>query len=461
MTRPTSRVAPQADASGSGAGVDAADGPATGPKARWWLHRVDLLVLPLVFLADVLVFSRLLRVDGIDAAERAAIVAYSGSGVALLILRWRAPVLVFAASVAFSVPPLLITDSYIPFLIPLVALAAVAQLRPIRVSLWCLTAAVLPVALLVVKAVMAATPDGKVTSAVGSSVFYAAGYVLAWVFGFWVGRDRRRLAQLRAQHALEVQRERAQAEQAVSVERLRIARELHDIVAHSVTIMVLHAAGAKRVIRTDPDRAGDSLDTIEDAGQQAMGELRRLLALLRESDDAAVRSEATVPRLAQVEHILSAVRGSGVSATLDVTGEPRRLDASVDLAGYRLVQEAITNVSKHRGAGARVTVSIEWEPEKVTVAVEDDGVGVRVGPPPSSGGHGLAGLRERIGIAGGDFSAGPTEAGGFRVAARLPVSGASQTPVVPPRSDEPASTGPVPAPEITAPTAGTPTRVEP
>jgi len=240
------------------------------------------------------------------------------------------------------------------------------------------------------------------------------------------------------------------AEHAVSVERLRIARELHDIVAHSVTIMVLHAAGAKRVVRADPDRAVDSLSTIEDAGQQAMGELRRLLALLRESDEGDDRPEATVPGLAQVEHLLSSVRGSGVSASLEVTGEPRRLDASVDLAAYRLVQEAITNVSKHRGAGARVDVSIEWEPEKVTVAVEDDGIGVRMGALPSAGGHGLAGLRERIAIAGGDFSAGPTDAGGFRVAARLPMSGAPG-PSRQPRPGQPA----------TAPTVDAATRMEP
>jgi signal transduction histidine kinase len=138
--------------------------------------------------------------------------------------------------------------------------------------------------------------------------------------------------------------------------------------------------------------------------------------------------------LAQVEQVLGAVRGSGVTATLDVVGEPRRLDASVDLAAYRLVQEALTNVAKHRGAGARAVVTIEWEPEKVTVAVEDDGVGVRAPagaagePAGSGGGHGLAGLRERIAIAGGDISTGTTDAGGFRVAARLPVSTGSPIP---------------------------------
>lgn len=424
------------------------------PAARWRPRRVDLVVLPVVFLVDVLVFSRLLRAEGVTTAERVAIVVYSAGSVALLLFRWRVPVLVFAGAIVLSVPPLLVTDYYFPFLIPMVALAAVAQLRPVRVSMWCLVGAAAPVALLVGNALLQATPDGRLTSAVGSTVFYTAGFVLAWTFGWWSGRHQRRLAQIEAEHVQEVEQQREIAAQAVSVERLRIARELHDIVAHSVTIMVLHAAGARRVVRTDPDRAADSLALIEDAGQQAMGELRRLLALLRDTGDG-VRGEPSTPGLAQVDQVLGAVRGSGVTATLEITGEPRRLDASVDLAAYRLIQEALTNVTKHRGAGARVVVSIEWESEKVTVAVEDDGVGVRTptGIPAQSGagfeglgnGHGLAGLRERIAIAAGDFSAGPTESGGFRVAARLPVTGAGGV----------QPSWPVPtAPAAAAPTAG-------
>jgi signal transduction histidine kinase len=335
-----------------------------------------------------------------------------------------------------AVPPLLLTDYYVAFLIPCIALAAVAQLRTRRVSLICLAATTVPIGLLVGRAVGQASSEGKLTSAVGSAVFYTAGFLLAWGFGHWLGRHERRLAQIQAVYALEVERQRELAEHAVSVERLRIARELHDIVAHAVTIMVLHAAGAQRVVRTNPDRAVESLATIEGAGQQAMGELRRLLALLRDSEDAAARSESLVPGLAQVERILGAARLSGVAATLEVTGEPGALDASVDLAAYRLLQEAITNVTKHRGAGARVAVSIEWEPEKVTVSVEDDGIGVRNESAQSPGGHGLVGLRERVAIAGGEFSAGPTEVGGFRVAARLPVSVTPSFPP-PPRATAP------------------------
>jgi len=395
---------------------------------RLRLHRVDLIILPVLFLADVLVFSRMLRIEGVTAAERVAIVIYSGAGIGLLLLRWRAPVAVYIAAVVLALPPLLISDYYIPFLIPLVALAAVAQLRPPRVSLWCLAASVLPIALLVGKAVLQASPSGRLPSAAGSAVFYSAGFVLAWGLGQWIGRNQRRLDQIRVQHELEVREQQKLAENAVSVERLRIARELHDIVAHSVTIMVLHAAGARRVVRTDPDRAAESLTTIEESGQQAMSELRRLLALLRESDNGPDRVDAMVPGLAHVDQILAQVRNSGVRVTLEVSGQPARLDASVDLAAYRLIQEGITNVTKHCGAGAQVAVTVEWGAEKVTVAVEDDGLGVRSAVPASGGGHGLAGLRERIAIAAGEFSAGPTESGGFRVAARLPVSTGSPIP---------------------------------
>lgn len=395
---------------------------------RLRFHRVDLIILPVVFLADVLVFSRMLRIEGVTAAERVAIVIYSGAGIGLLLLRWRAPVAVYIAAVVLALPPLLISDYYIPFLIPLVALAAVAQLRPPRVSLWCLAASVLPIALLVGKAVLQASPSGRLPSAAGSAVFYSAGFVLAWGLGQWIGRNQRRLEQIRVQHELEVREQQKLAENAVSVERLRIARELHDIVAHSVTIMVLHAAGARRVVRTDPDRAAESLTTIEESGQQAMTELRRLLALLRESDDGPNRVDAMVPGLAHVDQILAQVRNSGVRVTLEVSGQPARLDASVDLAAYRLIQEGITNVTKHCGTGAQVAVTVEWGAEKVTVAVEDDGLGVRSAVPAGGGGHGLAGLRERIAIAAGEFSAGPTESGGFRVAARLPVSTGSPIP---------------------------------
>lgn len=393
-------------------------GPRTVPT---WLRRVDLLILPGVFLFDVLVFSRLLRAD-ITSAERVAILCYSAIGVAILAFRRLAPLVVFAALWVHDVAALLVTTSYVPVIVLLVALESVAQRHPIRISLLALASMLVPTALLAAAAAREASAAATTTAAVGSAVFYTVADVLAWAIGRWARRHDDRLDGLAEQHRQAVELQRQETEHAVSDERLRIARELHDIVAHSVTIMVLHAAGASRVVDSDPARAKASLATIEEAGQQAMGELRRLLELLRESDGTPSRSGSPLPGLAQLDQLVATVRGSGVEVVVDISGEPGRLDTSVDLAAYRLIQEGLTNVVKHRGAGARVTIGVEWEPDKVTVAVEDEGLGSSAAPSSLSTGNGLAGLRERIAIAAGDFAAGPTDNGGYRVAARLPVS---------------------------------------
>src|SRR6478752_4129007 len=404
--------------------------PATPPT---WLRRGDLLLLPIVFAVDVLLFSQLLRTDVVDNATRVAIVCYSAVGVCLLIFRRLAPVLVFCVLWVHAILALLLTDAYIPVLLLLVALEMVAELRSLTVSLVALLSLAVPTTLLVMAAARAASAQNVLTAAIGSAVFYLVIDALAWGIGRWARRHQLRMAHLQEQHTLQVAREQEAAEHAVSAERLRIARELHDIVAHSVTIMVLHAAGAKRVVDTDPGRAKDSLATIEQSGQQAMGELRRLLELLRENEGEPPRSGSPLPGLEQVSQTINSVRASGVAVAFEVHGQARRLDTSVDLAAYRLVQEALTNITKHRGAGAHATVSIEWGDDRLTIAVEDDGAGAAASDTIMGGmvsrasslstGNGLAGLRERIAIAGGDFVAGPTEAGGFRVAARLPVSG--------------------------------------
>ena len=389
---------------------------------RPWLRRIDLVILPVVFLLDILLFSSLLRTDVMAAAGRVAIIGYSAVGIGVLVFRRLAPVPVFGVIWVHSVLALIVTDRYVPVLLVLVALEAVAELKSLKVSLICLATVLVPTTLLVNEAMGAAAEQAKLTAGVGSALFYGAADVLAWGIGRWARRHHRQVDTLQVEHTLEVQEQRAEAENAVSAERLRIARELHDIVAHSVTIMVLHAAGAKRVVDTDPERAKESLTTIEESGQQAMGELRRLLELLREDESELLRSGSPLPGLAQLSTTIQSIRGSGVAVTLDVSGTPRRLDTSTDLAAFRLVQEALTNVTKHRGTGAHATVSIEWGAEKLTVAVEDDGQGTSGLSSEMSTGSGLAGLRERIAVAGGDFVAGPTGTGGFRVAARLPLS---------------------------------------
>jgi len=276
-----------------------------------------------------------------------------------------------------------------------------------------------------------ASPAGAGAAAIAATIFYSLLNGLAWGIGRWAGANRRHVGALQAEHRALVADQQRQAEHAISEERLRIARELHDIVAHSVTIMVLHAAGARRVLTSDPVRAGEALATIEESGKQAMGELRRLLGVLRESGTQP-GSSALLQGLAHLDAVVGSVRSSGVLVDVEVHGEPHPLDPSIDLAAFRLLQEGLTNVTKHVGAGARAVVAIDWGSDpvtgKLTIAVEDDGGGGPDRPPPLSTGNGLAGLAERITIAGGDFAAGPTDSGGFRVAARLPVSAVNSVP---------------------------------
>lgn len=405
------------------------DDSADASAARPGRPRTDVVVIPLVLVIELFVFSTVVRDGALSAVGRWGIIGYVAVGVLLLIIRDRAPVPVFAALWVHSMVAYLFIPGFYPVLTLLIALAAVAELCSIAVSLVALGSAMIPSALAIGHAVREASPAGAAAFAI-ATFFYSLLNGLAWGIGRWAGANRRHVSALRVEHRALVAEQQRQAEHAISEERLRIARELHDIVAHSVTIMVLHAAGAQRVLMSDPVRAGEALSTIEESGKQAMGELRRLLAVLRESD--AQPGSPTLPRqgLAHLDVILGPVRSSGVIVEVDVHGEPQPLDPSIDLAAFRLVQEGLTNVTKHVGAGARAVVRIDWGSDKttdkvtdkVTIAVEDDGPGGIDRPAALSTGNGLTGLAERITIAGGHYTAGPTESGGFRVAARLPVS---------------------------------------
>jgi signal transduction histidine kinase len=228
---------------------------------------------------------------------------------------------------------------------------------------------------------------------------------------------------------LEAQRDTAAVE-ALRLERLRIARELHDILAHSVSVMVLQAAGGQAVLRSDPDRALRAFKVIQDTGVGCTGELRRLLCLLRAAGEDSAGDLGGTPGLADVDGLVDNTRAAGVAVSREVEGAPGRVDSSVSLTVYRIVQESLTNTMKHAGAGARARVHLAWMPGRLTVTVEDHARDPRV--PAADAGrlstrHGLRGLRERVAIAGGTFEAQPTEAG-FVVRAELPLQ---QDPVPP------------------------------
>ena len=216
--------------------------------------------------------------------------------------------------------------------------------------------------------------------------------------------------------------ERLRAEQeererrAVSAERSRIARELHDVVAHAIAVTVLQARGARRVLGTDDAAVLRALDAIDHTTTQALSDMRRLLALLRDTEDSPLG--APQPTLERLPALVDDLRGSGLPVDLHVTGSPAAVPPGVELSAYRIVQEALTNVLKHAGAGARATVDLLYGDEALELRVEDDGCGVDGSGTP---GHGLVGMRERVRLHGGELRAGALPGGGFEVSARLPL----------------------------------------
>jgi signal transduction histidine kinase len=200
---------------------------------------------------------------------------------------------------------------------------------------------------------------------------------------------------------------------AVAEERTRIARELHDIVAHAISVIVLQARGARHSLADDPDDARHAVDAIERTASQALSEMRRLLAILRTDDAATLVPQ---PSLDHLEALAVEVRGAGLPVDVQVEGEPRELSPGVDTSAYRIVQEALTNALKHAGS-ARVVVTIRYGSEELELEVADDGVGSTNG----NGGHGLIGMRERVAVFGGTIEAGPARDGGYVVHARLPL----------------------------------------
>ncbi|MDT0164611.1 sensor histidine kinase [Actinotalea sp. AC32] len=246
-------------------------------------------------------------------------------------------------------------------------------------------------------------------------VYFAAAY---W-FGdhAWAAARQRARVELRTRE-LEAERRRV-AEQAVSLERLRLARELHDAVAHHVSLMGVQASAARTLLGVDPALAGDALEVVEGSAREAIRELQGILGTLREheGDGGEALGSLDVSRLPA---LVAEAESNGLPTTFQVVGEPRPLPPLVSLNLYRIVQEALTNTRKHAGRGARADVRLRYLDGAVEVEVADDGVGPRRGVVPE-GGFGLVGMRERVGADGGTLHAGPRSRGGFLVRATVPL----------------------------------------
>ena len=251
-------------------------------------------------------------------------------------------------------------------------------------------------------------------------------FVTAWVLGDNLQTRRRYVAELELK-ADRLERDRAEdAQRAVTAERSRIARELHDVVAHNVSVMVVQAGGARRTIDRDPARAAAAMEAIEATGRLALTEMRRLLGVLR-TDDEATDARAPQPGVARLDDLVKHVRSAGLPVQVVVQGSPVELAAGVDLSAYRIVQEALTNALKHAGP-ASAEVRLRYSEADLQVSVRDNGRGSAAALTQGSegAGHGLAGMRERVSLFGGVLHAGPRRGGGYEVVATLPLGAGAQ-----------------------------------
>jgi len=330
--------------------------------------------------------------------------------VACLALAWRRrwPVAVLAVSVAaVTAYSLLGYVNGASLIAPILALYAVATQVSFRRAV---IAAVATLAVLLT-ASAANNPFGHIS---GGGFDIIPFMVAAALFaGIAVANRRAYVASIR-------DRAEQDARRRIDEERLRIARELHDVVAHTMATINVQAGVAAHVLPTRPEAAAESLQAIKTASKEGLRELRAILSVLRQADDADPTQPA--PGTAQLEALIDSARRAGLETTYTVTGEPVPLPAAVDLAAYRIVQESLTNAIRHAGPAA-AAVSLGYDQDELRIDVTDTGRGLPPAVTGQGGGHGLAGMCERAAAVGGTVETGPGPGGGFRVAARLPLNG--------------------------------------
>jgi signal transduction histidine kinase len=242
----------------------------------------------------------------------------------------------------------------------------------------------------------------------------------AWMLGDTLRTRRAYLGELEEKAARLEREQEEEARRAVAREQARIARELHDVISHNVSVMVVQAAAGADVFEAQPARAHSALTSIEATGREALTELRRLLGVIR-TDEGSDASFAPQPGLERLDGLLDQIRAAGLAVELTVEGRRSPLPPGLDLAAYRIVQEALTNTLKHADA-SRARITLRYGAAELEVDVLDDGRGPAANGAPG-GGRGLVGMRERVALYGGRVDAGPRAEGGFLVSARLPLSG--------------------------------------
>jgi signal transduction histidine kinase len=386
--------------------------PIQGPFTRWPRSADAVLAFVVFFLEVVGIFvpapegSGKFDLSMLGDVSIATYVLLAASSIALLWRRSR-PLLVVVATLSASLVWDLMGLAGGPSLAIFVSLYGVGryieQDRPSLAS----------VAVALVLAVTDDFVEAEPAPVIGLSVAFV---VVPWYVGRRIRVRREYLALLEERAAYRVRERAAEAQHAVDEERTRIARELHDLVAHRVSLITIQAGAAQTVASSDPERAIRAMASVEEAAREALNELRQILGVLRSGEER----EDLVPvhGLADIEDLVTEMRGAGMRVSLSSNDVPSGLPAGVDLASYRIVQEALTNVLKHAGPDPEVDVRVTTEGQMLTIEVTNRGVGVSTLP---GSGHGLVGMRERAALLGGTFEAGPRPGGGFRVIARLPL----------------------------------------
>jgi signal transduction histidine kinase len=354
--------------------------------------------------------------------ERAADVwAYALVVVASASLVWRrrAPLVVLGVVCALLIAFWLRGHSALLSVLGLPAFYAVAAHEQRRDRAWWSLGAALV-------AVMGAAAVSVLDAADGFAFMKGANIVAFLVGSITAGvviRNRERLFVDTERRAAAAEADRlAEAERAVVRERSRIAREMHDVVAHGMSVVAVQAAAGREIVHVDPDKAEEVFARIENVGRESLAELRRMLGVLRQSGDVDA-SLVPQPRIADIAAAVEQSSADGVTTDLAIVGDQRPVAPGVELAVFRIVQEALTNVRKHAGPSATARVTVAFEPHAIRVDVVDDGRGAATALSATGAGHGLIGMRERVEIYGGEFASGPQPGGGYAVRAVLPIVG--------------------------------------
>lgn len=379
-----------------------------------WPRSADSVLAIAVFVLEVFgIVGRSVQETGefsISMVGDIPVATYLLLAVSSIALLWRTsrPLVVLGVTLAASLMWDVIGLALGPSLAILVALYSVGRyIGDDRTSVLAATAAVI-----------LAVADDLIEVESASTIAVSVGIVLlAWYVGRRM-KGRRQYLALLEERAEYLERERAaEAQRAVAQERTRIARELHDLVAHKVSMITVQAGAAQTVAARDPERAVRAMEAIEEAGREALGELRQVLGVLRTEGQQEL---SPMHGLVDIPRLVSDMRQAGVDVSLSSDGAPHVVSTRVELAAYRIVQEALTNVLKHGGPNPEAEVRLTSDDGMLTIEVTDRGSGVSSLP---GSGQGLVGMRERATLLGGTFESGPRPGGGFRISVRLPVEG--------------------------------------